>query len=161
MLYDDCKDFETFLSVVAPDAQVHEDGFTCELARHKGGVHAIAHAQKKPWGGEVWHIFGDRIAMKTLLVLPKQRLSYQTHAKKEEAWIFQTAGWAIVNDEEIYFRPGAVVHIAPGVKHRIFSKEETVIVVEASTEELMDVFRHDDDYGRYSKDEDYDYKEQS
>jgi mannose-6-phosphate isomerase-like protein (cupin superfamily) len=142
------SDFESFLSAVAPDAEVHEDGFTAEEARHKGGIHATAHAQKKPWGGEIWHIFGDRIVLKTLFVSPDQRLSYQSHNEKEEAWIFQTKGWAILEGEEMEFLPGAVVHIAPGTKHRLISKGSAVIVTEASTHELMDVVRYEDDYGR-------------
>ena len=151
MLYDAFDNFEDFLAVVSPGCHIHEDGFSADDAKHRGGVHAVAHAQKKPWGGEVWHIFGDRIAMKTLFVSPNQRLSYQSHNLKEEAWIFQTKGWAIIEDQEIEFLPGAVVHIAPGRRHRLLAKDQSVVVIEASTHELMDVVRYEDDYGRERK----------
>ena len=73
------------------------DGFSVELAKHTGGSSAVSHAQQKPWGGEVWYIFSGRYALKNLFVAPEQRLSDQSHDRKEETWLFQTQGWAIIS----------------------------------------------------------------
>lgn len=153
MNYEAIKNFDEFLAAVAPNATLHPDGFSAELARHTGGVNATPHAQQKPWGGEVWHVYGERIALKTLFVAAGQRLSDQSHNEKEEAWIFQTEGWAVLDGEEVCFKPGSVVHLKPGTRHRLLAKDKPVIVVEASTAELMDVVRHADDYNRDTPDQ--------
>lgn len=140
--------FEDFLRRHTDTIILHEDGFQAAEALHSGELWVTPHAQKKPWGGEVWWIYVERYAMKTLFVAPGKRLSYQHHQRKEESWRFVTAGWAIIEDKEVQFHAGAVVHLKPGTKHRLFAKETAVIVEEVSTGELMDVVRHEDDFAR-------------
>jgi quercetin dioxygenase-like cupin family protein len=49
--------------------------------------------------------------------------------------------------ERIELEPGVGVHVPPGWVHRLCAVTDTV-VLEASTDELDDVFRMDDDFIR-------------
>lgn len=145
--------FEEFLEQTAPSATVHPDGFKAQDALHTGDLLVTPHAQKKPWGGEIWWIYVLGYATKTLFVKAGCRLSYQHHVQKEETWQFVTRGWAVIEDVEYEFEAGAVVHLKPGTRHRLMAKDTDVIVFEVSTGQLMDVVRHSDDFGRGSSTE--------
>lgn len=145
--------FEEFLEQTARGATVHQDGFRADDALHIGDLLVTPHAQKKPWGGEVWWVYVPGYAWKTLFVVAGARLSYQHHVLKEETWRFMTRGWAIIEDVEMEFEAGAIVHLKPGTRHRLLAKDTDVIVEEVSTGQLMDVVRHTDDFGRGSSSE--------
>jgi len=102
----------------------------------------------KPWGREDWLAVGERIVMKRLVVEPGFRLSLQYHERKEEAWLV-LAGRARVRVGALEGEIGAgdIVHVRPGTVHRIEALERLEIV-EASTPELDDVVRVEDDFGR-------------
>ncbi len=102
----------------------------------------------KPWGHEEWLVVGERVAMKRLVVEAGHRLSLQYHEKKEEAWLM-IRGRARVRYGEIEgeLLPGHVVHVPPGVVHRLEAVEE-VEILEVSTTELDDVVRVEDDFDR-------------
>lgn len=142
-------DFEQFLAKCAPTAKIHEDGFKPEEALHDGSLMVTPHAQRKPWGGEIWWVYCARYASKTLFVKGGEELSYQSHKDKEETWIFITEGWAVINDQEMHLPVHAVVHLTPGTKHTLVAKKgHHVIVNEVSTPELDDIIRYNDKYGR-------------
>ena len=103
---------------------------------------------EKPWGREEWLAVGERIVMKRIVVHAGSRLSLQKHVVKEEAWLL-LRGRARVRfgDLEGVLAAGDVLHIRPDTVHRIAAIDE-VELIEASTPELDDVVRLDDDYGR-------------
>ena len=113
----------------------------------------------KPWGKEVWlnYVSGERVgenekryAFKKLYINSGTKTSFQYHEKKEEtnflvkgrveAW-FETAPGYI---EKKVLQAGAIWNIPKNVKHRIITLED-VILLEASTPEVDDVIRIEDD----------------
>ena len=113
----------------------------------------------KPWGREVWlnyladEAVGDcekRYVFKKLYINAGTKTSFQYHEQKEEtnflikgsveAWFEVEPG----NIEKKVLRAGAVWSIPKTVKHRIITLED-VILLEASSPEVDDVIRIEDD----------------
>lgn len=108
-----------------------------------------ARVVEKPWGREEWLAVGDRIVMKRIVVRDGFRLSLQLHRVKEEAWlIVRGRARVVVGESEGVMLPGDVLHLRPNTIHRVAAAGEDVEIIEASTPELDDVVRLDDDYGR-------------
>ena len=104
---------------------------------------------EKPWGFEKLWAHTDKYVGKIIHINRGQRLSLQYHCQKEETILVLSGTMHFVYENEtIVVRPGEVVHVAPGKKHRMCAVDEDVEVVEVSTPELDDVVRLSDDYGR-------------
>jgi mannose-6-phosphate isomerase-like protein (cupin superfamily) len=114
--------------------------------------------ETRPWGHfEVLSEFktnkdGD-IVIKKLEVLPGKRLSYQSHALRQEHWlVIQGKGAVIINDERLEVSVGSAVDVPLGAKHRIINEDEseTLIFIEVSsgTFDEHDNTRYEDDFGR-------------
>ncbi|CAN5863285.1 hypothetical protein BH24ACT3_BH24ACT3_17400 [soil metagenome] len=108
----------------------------------------------KPWGHEeVFAFVEGRFCGKAIYVEAGHALSLQYHEEKEETIAVQqgTARLEIGLHEEaletIEIGPGDSVHLAPGTRHRITAVTD-VVLLEASTTELTDVVRLEDQYGR-------------
>ena len=109
---------------------------------------------EKPWGWElIWAHTEDYVG-KVLFVRAGHSLSLQFHNEKDESWYVQSgsaevqlgdAGEAVLSTEIV--RPGACFRFRPGTVHRVRALEDTTIL-EASTPQLDDVVRLEDDYGR-------------
>jgi len=110
----------------------------------------------KPWGREIWFASTSRYAGKILELKKGRRFSLQYHEKKEETQylysgkIRLTYGDSKDQLQEKILKPGAVIHIHPGMIHRVEALEDTQIF-EVSTPELDDVVKLEDDYGRSGK----------
>ncbi len=117
---------------------------------------------KKPWGKEIWVNFrkseaiGDeskKYILKKLYINKGVKTSYQYHISKVEtnfllkgsleAWYESAPGFI---DKQI-LSAGAIWSVPAGVKHRIVTLEE-VVLIEASSPEVDDVIRIDDDTQR-------------
>ena len=84
-----------------------------------------------PWGK--WEVLVDSsyCKVKRIIVTPNNRLSYQTHKKREELWmIVKGIATIILNDEEKILHPGERIFIPKGAAHRIgnFNKENLVFI---------------------------------
>lgn len=110
----------------------------------------------KPWGREIWFAATSRYAGKILELKKGHRFSLQYHEKKEETqYVYSgkirfTYGDSPDQLQEKILEPGAVIHIHPGMIHRVEALEDTQIF-EVSTPELNDVVKLSDDYGRSGK----------
>ena len=87
-----------------------------------------------------------------IYILPGHRLSLQFHKIKEET-IYVMRGelivWENKNDNEFISLPvGSIYHVKPGMAHRFGAKEQSVMLMEVSTNHLDDVVRISDDYER-------------
>lgn len=102
----------------------------------------------KPWGYEELLVQGPYV-LKRLHIRADRRLSLQFHERKIET-LMVTNGTAEITLDGVARRygPGEVVHIPAGVVHRIAAVEGDVDLFEASTPELDDLVRLEDDYGR-------------
>ena len=118
----------------------------------------------KPWGKEILLYATDKFVMKELHINKGHRLSLQYHIYKEEAMyvhkgkvninISSPATWSMNNEEfttnPIELNVGNHIYIERGWIHRIEALEDSIIL-ECSTNELWDVERIQDDFGRVDK----------
>ena len=107
----------------------------------------------KPWGWElVWAEAEDYVG-KLLFVRAGESLSLQYHEVKDESWLVQEGRARLelgdVGEELETFEiaPGAAYRFRPGTVHRVTAIEDT-LVIEVSTNQLTDVVRLEDRYGR-------------
>jgi quercetin dioxygenase-like cupin family protein len=107
----------------------------------------------KPWGHEIVWARTERYVGKILHLRRGEALSYQYHRVKDETirlldgrMRFESAAPGAERSERI-LEPGDVVHIPPGLRHRMEALEDCN-VLEVSTPELDDIVRLEDRYGR-------------
>jgi len=96
------------------------------------------------------------VVIKKIIVKPNQRLSYQSHQKRDERWFFvQGSGVVVKDDAEYPVKQGSVIEIPVGAKHRAANSDSitNLIFVEVSEGKFdeNDITRHEDDYGRIVK----------
>jgi len=120
---------------------------------------STAKVVSKPWGKEVWINYreGENIGdeeklyvMKKLYIVKDTKTSFQYHIKKTEtnfliqgkveAWFESRPGYI----EKKILSAGSIWSIPPNTKHRIITLED-VVLLEASTPEVDDVIRIEDD----------------
>ncbi|MBS1962197.1 MAG: mannose-1-phosphate guanylyltransferase/mannose-6-phosphate isomerase [Bdellovibrionales bacterium] len=115
---------------------------------------ATAHPfEYRPWGD--FEILRDTDAFKSKVihVLPGQRLSYQSHAKRAEHWIIiRGQAEVTLNDQVLRPKPGEHIFIPQGAKHRMSNPgTEPVEFVEVQVGTYFgedDIVRYQDDYKR-------------
>ena len=113
----------------------------------------------KPWGREIWINFrkGEnvddepkRYIMKKLYIKKKTKTSFQYHKYKVETNFLvegSVEAWFEDKDGHIDVKvlgPGSIWSIPAGIKHRIVTLED-IILIESSSPEVDDVIRIEDD----------------
>ena len=107
----------------------------------------------KPWGSEEVIEINDKYMVKKLTMWAGHRCSLQYHNfKKETIYVLSGVlkiiqGTSQSNLDEMLYRAGDTVTIPPGLIHRMEGVVDTVYL-EASTPEMDDVVRLQDDYVR-------------
>ena len=111
---------------------------------------------EKPWGYELLFALTPKYAGKVIFVKKGHRLSLQYHEQKDET-LYIYEGKALLDIDEgdgrvvsKVVQPGESIPVPPFTRHRLEAIEDTTFL-EASTPELGDVVRVEDDYGRASK----------
>ncbi|MBU0982149.1 cupin domain-containing protein [Patescibacteria group bacterium] len=105
----------------------------------------------KPWGKEIWFANQPEYAGKILHIKKGHRYSLQYHEKKlETQYLLKGKIKFTLDKEEIILSPGDKLDVYPGVIHRAEALEDSEIV-EVSTNDLNDVVKIEDDYGRSGK----------
>ncbi len=107
-----------------------------------------------PWG--YWQILDENSAykVKKVSIKPEQRLSYQSHDKREENWFIAAGEAEVTLDGVIHqLKTGDYIHVPTAAKHRIrnSSTKEDLIFIEIQRGSYFgedDIKRYDDDYGR-------------
>ena len=108
----------------------------------------------KPWGRERIMEANDKYAFKILEIDAGHRLSLQYHEQKlETMYCLYGCGTLFLSKDnevrEMTLLPGRHVTITPGTVHRLeASATSPLIIMEASSPELDDVVRLEDDYVR-------------
>ena len=113
--------------------------------------------EERPWGSFENLLDEDYCKVKRIIVLPKCRLSYQYHYKRDEAWVIVQGTATVTLDDKVHtFMEGQVVQIEYGTKHRVENKgDEDLIFIETQTGTYFgedDIVRLEDDYGRNNED---------
>lgn len=109
--------------------------------------------EERPWGRfEVLKDTAD-FKSKVIRVEPAQKLSLQSHSKREEHWIITKGfGCVTLDDQEIAVQPGSYIKIPLGAKHRIHNNGSVPIeFVEVQMGSYFgedDIVRYQDDYSR-------------
>lgn len=107
----------------------------------------------KPWGREEWIEQNDRYCYKRLYIDAGERTSLQYHeVKRETNYIISGEAEVWLEDEsgeiqKTRMGPGEFFNVVPPQKHRIVAITD-LILQEASTPEVDDVIRIDDDFDR-------------
>ena len=112
--------------------------------------------EKRPWGSFEHLLDEEYCKVKRIIVKPEQRLSYQYHNKRAEAWVVvQGIATVTLNDKEFTYKKGEIVDIEVGMKHRVQNKgKEDLIFIETQTGTYFgedDIVRLSDDYNRVEK----------
>ena len=108
---------------------------------------------ERPWGK--YFVLADEpnFKLKRIEVLPGQRLSYQYHFKRQEAWtIVQGTAKITLDDEDKIYNYGETALIPLNAKHRVENVGEDLLVfIEVQTGTYFgedDIVRIEDDFGR-------------
>jgi mannose-6-phosphate isomerase len=108
---------------------------------------------EKPWGWELVWAESEGYVGKLLFVRAGEALSLQYHERKDESWLVQDGrarlelGEVGGELETLEIVSGDAFRFRPRTVHRVTAIEDT-LVVEVSTNQLTDVVRLDDRYGR-------------
>jgi mannose-6-phosphate isomerase len=108
---------------------------------------------EKPWGREEVIEINDKYMVKRLTMWKNHRCSLQLHNfKKETIYVLDGklrifAGSDINKLDVKIYGAGETITIEPGIIHRMEGAEDS-IYLEASTPEMDDVVRLEDDYSR-------------
>ena len=110
-------------------------------------------SEERPWGRFLVIHDQPTYKLKRIEVDPGERLSYQYHHKRSEAWTI--VGWVgniTLNGNTKEYKAGETILIPQGVKHRIENKRsEKVVFIEVQTGTYFgedDIVRIEDDYNR-------------
>ncbi|MEK9159137.1 MAG: cupin [Patescibacteria group bacterium] len=114
----------------------------------------------KPWGKEIWFANQPEYVGKILCITKGHRYSLQYHERKKETQYLLKGqvkfylGESADALEEIILNPGDKLDVYPGMVHRAEALEDAEIL-EVSTDDLDDVVKLSDDYGRTGKGNDF------
>ena len=107
----------------------------------------------RPWGYYTCLNQGTGYLTKTICVLPKQKLSLQSHNHRSEHWVILEGTALVIKDEKEYIlNAGDSIDIPLGIKHSLqnpYDKELKIIEIQKGdyiSEE--DIIRYNDCYGR-------------
>tara|TARA_B110000858_G_C17698647_1_gene424819 strand:+ start:595 stop:936 length:342 start_codon:yes stop_codon:yes gene_type:complete len=103
---------------------------------------------EKPWGHEEI-IYNDKYVVKKLLMKKGCRCSLQYHEHKIETIIVLDGTLIIeLEGQTLEYKKNETITIFPFQQHRMSANESDCLYLEASTNELEDVVRIEDDYKR-------------
>ena len=101
----------------------------------------------KPWGYEKW-IHQGRYVFKEIFMKKDTRSSLQYHKQKEETnYIVKGMGLLSLDGVAYHLSPGTTFHVLPNKIHRVRAVTD-LLMIEASTPEVDDVIRLQDDTNR-------------
>ena len=108
---------------------------------------------ERPWGSYTVLTEGDSFKVKTIEVHPRQRLSYQKHARRSEHWFVVTGeGTVTLDGVDVPVHRGSTIDVGLGVAHRIHNTgSKPLVFVEVQHGDYFgedDIVRLEDDYGR-------------
>jgi mannose-6-phosphate isomerase-like protein (cupin superfamily) len=113
----------------------------------------LPHYEKdiRPWGQFERFTKDEKSTVKLLVVNPGEKLSLQTHEKRDEFWrVISGYGTLTVGNSAKEAHAGEDFYIEKGVEHRIEAGKEGITVLEIAFGDFdeADIKRIDDIYGR-------------
>jgi mannose-1-phosphate guanylyltransferase/mannose-6-phosphate isomerase len=112
-----------------------------------------ARSSLRPWGSWTLLMKSDGFQIKSIDVLPGERLSLQSHARRSEHWIVVEGVARVARDgEEIDVLANESVYLPTGTVHRLENPGPGPLkVIEVAVGEYLgedDIVRYEDDFGR-------------
>ncbi len=110
--------------------------------------------EERPWGNFKVTFEHGMVKRKVITVMPKGRLSLQSHKHRSELWTCREGiATVVINDETIKLHEGESCFIPVGAKHRLSNDSNNKI---CTLEEIQigdylgedDITRYEDIYGR-------------
>ena len=108
--------------------------------------------------GGTYEVLQDKknYKLKEIVVMPGERLSYQSHHKRTEVWtIVAGNGIVTLEGQELDAFPGRCFFIPKEARHRVeCNSKKPLVFVEVQVGEYFgedDIVRYEDDYGREEK----------
>ena len=142
--------------LVTRQGQSHRVRDVVEAAAQQDLPAATRHDHRfdtRPWGR--YEVLADagHFKAKVITVTPRARLSYQSHAHREEHWIVvRGAGQVVLDGSARDVKTGDYVFVAKGCKHRIVNPHDSDLqFVEVQLGSYFgedDITRYQDDYQR-------------
>lgn len=107
----------------------------------------------RPWGYYTCMNSGEGYLTKTICVLPKQKLSIQSHNHRSEHWVVLEGKALVYKDGKEYnVYPGESIDIPLGIKHSLQNPyDEELKIIEVQKGDYIsedDIIRYEDCYGR-------------
>lgn len=142
--------------LVTRKGQSHRVREVVEALRQQGLPAATQHEHRfdtRPWGRYEVLAAADHFKAKVITVLPRARLSYQSHEHREEHWIVvRGAGQVILDGAARDVKTGDYIFIPKGCRHRLMNPHDSGLqVVEVQLGSYFgedDITRYQDDYQR-------------
>lgn len=107
----------------------------------------------RPWGYYTCMNSGDGYLTKTICVLPKQKLSIQSHNHRSEHWVvLEGKALVLLDGKENYLESGDSIDIPQQAKHSLQNPYDTELkIIEVQKGDFIsedDIIRYEDCYGR-------------
>ncbi len=107
----------------------------------------------RPWGYYTCMNSGTGYLTKTICVLPKQKLSIQSHNYRSEHWVvLEGRALVVKEDEKFYLNAGDSIDIPVRAKHSLQNPyDEELKIIEVQKGDYIsedDIIRYEDCYGR-------------
>ena len=109
--------------------------------------------ESRPWGMFEVLLDTPECKVKRITVAPEQRLSYQSHEKRQEQWVVVKGILTVILEGiEYTLHPGSSMFIDRGEKHRAWNTTKDIVqFIEVQTGTYFgedDIIRYEDDYER-------------
>ena len=140
--------------LVCPRDSTQEVKDVVSRLKEQGDERVIIHQTVyRPWGRYTVHETSDKHKIKNIKVMPKKKLSLQSHEHRSEHWVVVKGKACVnVNNEQRCLCEGESTFISAGVKHRLFNPGwEPLEIIEVQLGESVgedDIERFNDEYGR-------------
>lgn len=107
----------------------------------------------RPWGYYTCMSSGAGYLTKTICVMPKQKLSLQSHNYRSEHWVvLEGKALVILDDKEYHLNPGESIDIPVQAKHSLQNPHDVELkIIEVQNGDHLsedDIIRYQDCYGR-------------
>lgn len=141
-------------TLVAPKARAQDVRLIVDKLREAGAPEIVeSRSSLRPWGSWTRLVKGAGFQVKTIDVLPGQRLSLQSHEHRSEHWVVvEGRGRITRNGEVIELGPNESSYIPIGMVHRLENIGDTILrIVEIAVGDYLgedDITRLADDWSR-------------
>lgn len=141
-------------TLIAKKGQTQEVRSVVDRLSQQGHLAATDHRfELRPWGRFAILKDDAHFKSKIIVVDPKSQISYQSHSKRAEHWIFvKGAGEVVLDDKTVPIKAGESIFIPLGAKHRVRNTGKAPLeFIEVQTGSYFgedDIQRYQDDYNR-------------